>query len=329
MCKKPLDVWIHPTEFKENGAKKVLFNPPLSKSGYIHTFMECGRCIDCRLKKSKVWAVRCLNELEYWNEACFVTLTYNDFTLPKLINTDTGEIKPSIFREHIREFNKRLRRHFDKIVDKRKIKIYYCGEYGSKTGRPHYHLLIFGFKPTDLHYYRHDKLGFPLYNSRLLDSLWYQKYDITPKKDYYRHKYLRMQRGYVVVGDVSFNSCAYVARYILKKQQKDSERYEAQNQEFLGTSNGIGKRWFYDNYKTMYANGFITYKKGDNFFKCPIPKYYDKLLKEHDLNLYQKVKAERLQYLLDVGDSLNFEDLYSQEKCLEFKNNHILRRNLE
>lgn len=100
--------------------------------------MDCGRCIGCRLTKAKQWAVRCMKELEYYDKACFVTLTYNNLCLPKYTDYETGEHTASIVRNHIIQFNKRLRTALSRKGFTDKIKIYYCGEYGDANHRPHY-----------------------------------------------------------------------------------------------------------------------------------------------------------------------------------------------
>lgn len=323
MCKRPIDAWQHRFKVNENGNSIIVFQPQNSKD-WKHILVNCSRCIDCRMDSSRKWAIRCLNELEYWDDACFITLTYKDEFLPRRVNCDTGEIAPALYRKHIVDFVKRLRTHLNRKHGINEIKVYYCGEYGSKTGRPHFHLLCFGYRPKDLQFYKCDKLGFRLYNSNELSSLWYSKVPNYDKK--VRRKYNRENMGFVVIGDVSFESCSYVARYIIKKQKADSERYEVQTQELLGCSRGIGKKWFYDNYKTMYANGFINYVHNGQIKKCGIPKYYDSLLKDLDLNLYREIKAERQRY---ISDCVDFSDLESQEKCIEYKNNKILKRSLD
>lgn len=143
-CNNPVTAFF--SGFDNAGKIRISYRPVLGASPIL---MDCGSCLGCRLKKSKEWAVRCLKELEYYNEACFVTLTYNNLCLPRSVNTDTGEIAPSLVRKHIVQFVKRLRISLArKNYSDDKIKVYYCGEYGDSNHRPHYHLLIFGYKPN-------------------------------------------------------------------------------------------------------------------------------------------------------------------------------------
>ena len=164
--------------------------------------LPCGSCIGCRLEKSRQWAVRMMHEAQMHDENSFITLTYRPKDLP-----DDG----SIHIEHYQDFMKRFRAR----ISPRRVRFFHCGEYGEVCrsckssrrdcrceqfwkglGRPHYHAIIFGFGfPDKLIYKTMD--GNRYYTSNFLDDVW--------------------GNGYCIVGDVTFNSCAYVARYVTKK----------------------------------------------------------------------------------------------------------------
>lgn len=93
--------------------------------------LPCGRCIACKIAKSREWASRIIHEMVYYNESVFVTLTYDQDHLP---------VNNSISKEDIQKFLKRLR----KDIYPKKIRYFLCGEYGDQSQRPHYHLIIFG-----------------------------------------------------------------------------------------------------------------------------------------------------------------------------------------
>lgn len=61
----------------------------------------------------------------------FATLTYNDKTLPP-----GNQLEP----KDVQAFWKRLRAR----LHPQTVRYYVCGEYGDRTGRPHYHAAIFG-----------------------------------------------------------------------------------------------------------------------------------------------------------------------------------------
>lgn len=92
-----------------------------------HELLPCGTCIGCRREIALDWKWRCLGEMQYHKDACFLTLTYND--------------------EHVEELNKRAFQLFMKMLrykTKLNLKYYACGEYGGLWGRPHYHAIVFG-----------------------------------------------------------------------------------------------------------------------------------------------------------------------------------------
>lgn len=140
-CNKPIKAWH--CGYDNTGKPIINYNP---LNGGNPILMDCGSCISCRLKKSKEWAVRCLKELEYYDEACFVTLTYNDNCLPyaydKGLYSDYVNhlplVEPTLYRRDVILFNKRLRRALEKRGLNNKIKVFYAGEYGDENHRPHY-----------------------------------------------------------------------------------------------------------------------------------------------------------------------------------------------
>ena len=150
--------------------------------------LPCGRCIGCRLKYSQMWAIRCVHEASMYDQNCCVTLTYSDDHLP-----EHGDL---VYRD-FQLFMKRLRQKF-----KGRLVRFFCGgEYGDKTLRPHFHALLFNFDFSDKVVYS-ERGGRPvLWSSAIADGLW--------------------RCGNVVVGEASFDSAAYIARYVTKKVYGD------------------------------------------------------------------------------------------------------------
>ena len=146
--------------------------------------VPCGRCVGCRLDKSRVWALRCVHEASLHDENSFITLTY----APEHLPSDGGLVK-----EDFQKFMKRLRKKFAP----RRIRYYMCGEYGDRTNRPHYHALLFGLDFSDREALPPSASGADLFTSKTLEKVW--------------------GKGFVTVGDVTFESAAYCARYIMKK----------------------------------------------------------------------------------------------------------------
>lgn len=114
-----------------------LKNPKTNQSFPIN----CGKCPDCIARRTSQWSFRLQKEAEVSTSAFFLTLTYNSECIP-LTNRGFPTLEP----QHVTLFLKRLR----KKNKGTKIKYYYVGEYGSKTQRPHYHMLLFNANMEDI-----------------------------------------------------------------------------------------------------------------------------------------------------------------------------------
>ena len=157
--------------------------------------IPCGKCIGCRLAYSKEWANRCVLESKGWKNNYFITLTYAPDTLPLNEEFGNATLKP----KDLQDFMKRLRIEWQRKHGHDNVRFYACGEYGSKTHRPHYHILAFNLPLYDLEELKKTDNGDMLYISREIDKIW--------------------GKGNTWVGEVNWNTCAYVARYIMKKQK--------------------------------------------------------------------------------------------------------------
>lgn len=92
--------------------------------------VRCGRCRGCRVRRKMAWLGRlCLERLDH-KDARFLTLTYEDKYCPPVLQVD-----------HLRDFLKRYRYHYGAC------RFFAVGEYGGTTGRPHWHLIVFGHPP--------------------------------------------------------------------------------------------------------------------------------------------------------------------------------------
>lgn len=96
----------------------------------------CGQCLPCRINRRRLWTHRLLLESYEHSDSIFITLTYADEYLPEFASLD---------KKASQLFLKRFR----KYISPRKIRYYFCGEYGSQTHRPHYHAIIFGASLLD------------------------------------------------------------------------------------------------------------------------------------------------------------------------------------
>lgn len=233
--------------------------------------LSCGQCIGCRLERSRQWATRCVHEASLYDDNCFITLTYNNDNVP---------IDGGLNYSHFQLFMKRLRKRFPNDT----IRFYMCGEYGENYGRPHYHACLFGFNFPDRVLHSRTGSGFFIYTSRILESLW--------------------SYGFSSVADFSFESAAYVARYVMKKitGQAAKRHYEVLDEmtgeiynrspEFcrMSLKPGIGARWWD---KFGQSDVVPRDKVVINGVESTVPRYYDKLLRRYNFLQYDDAKTRR------------------------------------
>lgn len=165
----------------------------ITKLGYA---VPCGKCFECREKKSEEWAFRLMAERSLHEQACMITLTYDDEHLPA---------DRAVHKEDVQLFLKRLRER----IKPKKVRVFYCGEYGERRGRPHYHVLLFGYDFPDRLPFRRDNKGTMLYRSPMLEAsyrLWNGR-KVAPLWD----------KGYsTIVAELTVEVCKYVALYLQK-----------------------------------------------------------------------------------------------------------------
>lgn len=236
--------------------------------------LPCGRCIGCRLEKARQWGLRCLHEKKMWEHNLFVTLTYDDVHLPE---------GGSLCVRDIQLFMKKLR-FLKKSTKDNPIRFFCGGEYGERNGRPHYHLLLFNCWFDDLRRVGifNDPNSSPLYSSETLTNLW--------------------GMGHVSIGEVTFESAVYCAKYAMKKINGDraKDHYEIIDEDGVVTDirpefalmsrrPGIGKM-YYDKYgqELRCHDSLIV-----NAREVRPPRYYDNLSKEIDPEGHARIKRKR------------------------------------
>jgi hypothetical protein len=243
-------------------------------------FRPCGRCIGCRLEVSRQWAVRCVHESQLHDESAFVTLTYNEDNLP---------VDGSISKQTLHHFIRRLRHH----AHPAKIRYFACGEYGKNLSRPHYHILIFGFDFSD-------KYLFYLDPKRASKKKWIKGHDHT----LYRSNSLEKlwTYGFSSIGDLTYESANYCARYVCKKinGKMFESHYKNRTPEFALMSRrpGIGAPWLKKYLGDVYPKDYFTI----NGRKHSPPRYYDYLLSLWNPKLYYELKEKRREVILETRD---------------------------
>lgn len=274
--------------------KKLIFNP--SRAWDCEEIeIACGQCVGCRLERSRQWAIRCMHEAQMHSENSFITLTFSPEALEKRNNEWSLDVRDWQL------FMKRLKKN----AGGKKIRFFHCGEYGEKNKRPHYHACLFGHDFKDKEIWKETPTGHKLYTSKELEKAW--------------------PYGFATIGDVTFESAAYVARYIMKKITGDDaeEHYqwiddvtgEIKNlkPEYTTMSRkpGIANEW-YNQYKDdVYPHDFVVV----NGVKMKPPKYYDGLLQTDRPYEFDDIKYQRQLNGEKHVDNNTKDRLNTREQC--------------
>lgn len=296
-----------------NGKRKLVFTEKDSTGDRLQ--IACGQCIGCRLDRSRVWAVRISNEASLYDKNCFITLTYSPENLPKY---------GSLQLEHFQLFLKRLRKKYGK-----NIRFFHCGEYGENFGRPHYHACLLNFDFPDKYLYRITSRGDQIFRSPSLELLW--------------------PFGHSEIGSVTFESAAYVARYITKKQtgkaaidyystvDMDTGEIVQRRPEYTTMSRrpGIGAPWLERFSSDVYTMDALVTRSG---VKIPPPRYYDRQFEILNPEGFAKIQQKRIEKRFDDMKNGNFtkklrdntyERLIVKETVHKATVNSTLNRTLE
>lgn len=251
--------------FKTDG-KTIAWSPKDYSKEFATFLLPCGQCIECRLDYARQWAVRCMHEAQmYGDNNSFITLTYSDENLlsDQLQYSDfqlfAKRLRKKIFTDFIKKFgvqNWNLLTKEEKDVQLSRISIGYfvTGEYGDKTKRPHWHAIIFNYRPSDSTYKYTSDRGDQVFTSEELTKLW--------------------GLGNAEFGSVTFESAGYCARYAAKKliHGMDGDHdYEPISKK--SSRQAIGKKWLEKYWPDVFNYGHAILPDGQT---CSVPRYYEK-----------------------------------------------------
>lgn len=231
--------------------------------------------------KTNDLSLRLFFESQYWATSYFCTFTYSDEYLP--ISSISG--LPTLRQKDFQNFMKRLRKRINC-----KCKVFYCGEYGGRTNRPHYHAILFGVPEETL---------------QMLDNIW--------------------KNGFVTTSPLTFARCRYCAKYMLKNEVFDYDFCfnHGIEPQFICSSNrpGLGYQYILDNHMTLLRNFYIRYKG----IKFAMPRYFYKKLKEIDEFYLQKLNNSLMQrYLRELKDNRLEFKYKTMEKLMSINNQREL-----
>lgn len=279
--------------YKPDAGGSLVFS---EMAGYRPIEIPCGQCIGCRLERSRQWAIRCLHESQLHDVSSFITLTYNDEHLPA---------DHSLHYIDFQLFMKRLRAAFNYALGQR-LRFFMCGEYGERRARPHFHACVFGAFFPDRILFKRLESGSNLYTSKALTSLW--------------------PFGFSSIGDVTFESAAYVARYVMKKKFGDvadefsayryvddygEVHYRAPEFCKMSLKPGIGAGWFEKFHVEVYPRDEVVI----GGIRMKPPKYYDTLFKNSGSFIWDDIEFDRYLSSLETREDCTPARLRVREQC--------------
>jgi hypothetical protein len=239
--------------FPVRAQKQDIGKPKLDPEGDI--FLPCGKCSECKSKRASEWAIRCKHEIACHDENCFITLTYDEEHLPSHL----------IVKDEFQKFMKKVRKKA-----KSKLKYIVSHEYGGKSGRPHHHVIIFGWSPN------HQKFlmaapqsGEPLFTSTEISDLW--------------------KNGFHSIGEANEKTAYYIAAYSLKSSTHHvtdpdtGEYFKVSDSMNVSTRPAIGKEYFLNNIEQVLNTSTV------------LPRYYKKLLERDYPDLLEEYENTQLK----------------------------------
>ena len=134
---------INPLKASQNSSGDIVYSSSKALEGLVGFEFECRKCLPCRLNIAREKAIRAVHEAKMHQDNIFLTLTYEDAHLSseKLVKED--------FQKFMKRLREKVMRGVTDKEEKEKLKITYMvtGEYGEKTKRPHWHAIIFNYRP--------------------------------------------------------------------------------------------------------------------------------------------------------------------------------------
>jgi bifunctional DNA-binding transcriptional regulator/antitoxin component of YhaV-PrlF toxin-antitoxin module len=242
------------------------------KLSFLDFHVACGKCIACRISRAREWAVRCVHESGYHDQNVFVTLTYDDLNIPINFSLSKYEYVTWIKR-------------FRKSLNGRKIKYLGCGDYGEKTGRPHYHFILFGVGFLDFRYY----------NRHYFHQTW--------------------PYGNIDVDVVNYHTARYVAKYIQRSTLGSFADvvYAGLVKPFQTQSRGIGLQYALDHaYRLRQNLGFYI-----DGIRHGLPRYYRKKLGIDETEYVELIARKENMYRNQYEYELTQDDLFVLKKRLK------------
>lgn len=355
-CLNPIDTWLCGKVYcKRDGllSPHMVFSPTEALKFFINIYGDtpvarqawkdarisqpCGKCASCSIRKRKEMSVRLAHECSMFENAVFLTLTYDEYNVPVTDKTfSIGNDLKDFWRgkdvdiarnesiwdrtlsvADVQKFLKRVRRHLEYVPKSAslragrdhlttRLRYFACGEYGTLSRRPHYHIIIFGWKPSDLEPFKLHN-GNVVYVSKQIQKLW--------------------PYGHISCSDVNTAVAQYAARYVTKKLATQEKRHWVIPEFTLSSKRdgGIGASWWRSFGRHACESNLCTIRaKSGDVVRVSLPKYYLYLLRKNDLILFKKVRNSRIAYAkVHKTQSRDFSDIARSVEVSQYHDNQL------
>lgn len=255
-----------------------------------HAF-PCGKCEKCLKRRVSGWSFRLMQQEKVSMSAYFVTLTYANEKVPRTQNGFMG-----LSKKDLQLFFKRLRKshEIDGKVPEYPIRYYAVGEYGGKTYRPHYHIILFN---ADLEL---------MIGKKYSDMV---RRGIMPLDGYYPFKCFQWDAGHMTLGEVNNASVGYTLKYVTKKKRIPMHRNDDRQVEFALMSKRMGKNYVTEQIIKWHKEDLLNrmYLTIEDGKKIAMPRYLKDLIytreERSEIAGYQKGEIEK-RFLQETAEEM-------------------------
>jgi len=220
--------------------------------------VPCGKCYQCLARRRNGWSFRLHHQINVSQSVCFMTLTYGEC---EGLGTDPPHTKnglPTLKKDDLQKFFKRLRKHEKSRNNGNTIKYYAVGEYGTNNHRPHYHAIIFNIS------------NYTLARSHMVaEKIW--------------------KKGFVDIAQATSASINYVVGYINQGSWIAQNEMDDRMPHFSVMSKGLGSNYLTDRVFDMHYDRMDGSALHPDGYRIPLPRYYkDKIFTvEEKAELYE------------------------------------------
>lgn len=257
---------------------------------YVTMEYPCGKCLACRINKTRQWTMRLLNEEVYAKTAFFITLTYDDEHLP---HGENGF--QSVSKSDVQLFLKRLRKKYQVYGKDYPIRYFINSEYGPETLRPHYHGIFFNVSSDiwndAIKIVRGRIISF---HSPSLEKIW--------------------QNGNVEFGECRKERCGYCSKYFVNRL--DVPEGFVPNFTLMSRNPGIGYRYSQDIQDKVVHDDLTSMLSPSGGKPVALPRYYRDKIYMEDGKAYLHEKLLRSMVGVKREELSEHDRLFIEEQRL-------------